>query len=365
MSRWPLLILLAFAACSPTAEAPGESPSPRLSTSPSVSPSPSFAGYRSVEIASGLDYPLALTPAGDGRLFFAEAKSGRIRLWTPSGLKPSPVATIPVAKEGEFGLVGLALDPQFAANSRMYAYFTVPDARGKSAGNRVVRLVIAQESAQIEQTIVGDIPSSVDKHVAGRLAFGPDGFLYVAVGDTQRPDSAQDSGSLTGKILRVDTDGNAPGDNPFPGSRVWALGFRNPYGLAFDPLSKKLFAVENGPARFDEVNLIQRGANYGHPIVSGPSSGRFTDPIWHSGDDSHGMSGISVVRNSPIPQVNDRLLFCTFDNGRLHSIPLDPEGNGGSESVIEGVDCNLDVAGGPDGVIYIATGSSIFKLDPA
>ena len=280
-----------------------------------------------------------------------------------AGLLPEPVAVLEVSKRGEFGLVGLALDPDFANNHRLYAYYTEPNSAGGANGNKVVRLVESANRATVEATIVGDIPPSTDKHVGGRLRFGPDRMLYVAVGDTQRPDQAQDPATPVGKVLRIGTDGSVPGDNPFAGSRTWAMGLRNPFGLAFDSSTGKLFIADNGPNSNDEINVVDKpGENFGHPVRFGPSGGRFKDPIWHSGAESNGMSGIAVIRNSLVPQLNDRVLFCTYNNGILHSLRLLPDGGVSGDEPL-GVSCNLDVAQAPDGAVYLSNGS-IIKLEP-
>lgn len=348
-----------------TSPSPLPTPTPPTSLAPSPSAS-SSERYRSVEIASGLKHALAISPAPDGRIFFAEAKAGAIRVIDASGkLLPEPVATFEVSTAFEFGLVGLALDPAFSSNHRMYAYYTIPGTGKASGGSKVVRLVESGNKAIQDKVLLEGIPGAADKHVAGRMAVGPDGNLYIAVGDTQRPDQAQDPASLAGKILRITTDGDIPPDNPFPGSKAFAVGFRNPFGLAFDPASQRLFAVENGPASFDEVNVIEKGGNYGHPTIFGPSRGRFKDPIWDSGKDSHGMTGIAVVRTNKMARFTDRLLFCSFDNATLHSIPLLPDGSFGPDEPVSDVPCNLDVAVDNDGFIYVVNGVSIFRIEPA
>ena len=313
-----------------------------------------------------MKYPLAIVFAKDGRVFFAEAKEGNIRLIDPvKGLLAEPVAHFDVSKEGEFGLVGLAIDPSFAENRRMYAYLTDPKPDGSAKGNRVVRMVVDGDTAKDFETIIGDIPPSHDKHVAGRMAFGPDAMLYVAVGDTQRPQQAQDPNTIVGKILRVTSDGKAAPNDPFAGSRAFAVGFRNPFGIAFDPTTGRLFAVDNGPTTFDEVNIIEAGGNYGHPTAWGPSGGRFKEPIWHSGNDSHGMSGITVVRSSPVAAFQNRVLFCSFDNATLHSMRLMADGNVGPDEPIANVACSLDVASSPEGIVYVANADKIIKLVPS
>ena len=131
--------------------------------------------------------------------------------------------------------------------------------------------------------IVDDLPIGASIHNGGRIAFGPDGKLYVTIGDTSRPETAQDAEALKGKILRYNPDGSILADNPIPGSPVYALGLRNPFGLAFRPETGELFATDNGPAGNDELNVIRAGANYGWPEAVGLTTDtRFTNPIFIS-----------------------------------------------------------------------------------
>ncbi|MEO7804643.1 MAG: PQQ-dependent sugar dehydrogenase [Actinomycetota bacterium] len=376
MNRYLLIALLLFgSACADSdlpiidrEEAPPGQRPLTVQTSPSAAgaASPVASSFQQIEVAHGLKIPLAIVFAKDGRVFFAEAKEGNVRVIDPvKGLLPEPVAHFDVSQQGEFGLVGLALDPSFSDNRRMYAYLTDPNPDGSAKGNRVARMVVNNNRAEDITTIIGDIPPSGNKHVAGRMAFGSDAMLYVAIGDTQRPDQAMDPNSVVGKILRVTTDGTAAPNNPFPGSRAFAVGFRNPFGIAFDPGTGRLFGVDNGPTTFDEVNIIEAGGNYGHPTAWGPSGGRFKEPVWNSGHDSHGMSGITVVRASPIAGLRDRVLFCSFDNTTLHSLRLMNDGSVGPDEPITSVACSLDVAASPEGIVYVAHGDKIIKLIPS
>lgn len=359
---------MVIAACNPGADVDA----PRTSAPAKVSPpvtatataSPPPGVIKATPIASGLLVPLALSFAEDGRIFFSDVKQGAIRVIDASGtLVADPVATFPVSTLTEFGLTGLALDPAFATNHRMYAYYSERNQDNTVKRNRLVRLVEAGNKAEVDKVLIDDIPAPKDKHVAGRIAFGPDGMMYVGVGDLQRPQEVSDPKTFSGKILRLTTEGEIPADNPFPGSYTWALGFRNPYGIAFDPVSHKMFVAENGPAEFDEVNVVERSGNYGHPTVFGPSRGRFKDPIWHSGKDSHGMSGITVTRNARIAQLRDRVLFCSNDNVTLHSLPINPDGSTGDDQPLKDVPCSFDVAMSPQGVVYLTNGGTILRID--
>lgn len=242
-------------------------------------------------VASGLEVPWALAFAPDGRLFVTE-RPGRIRMIRNGALEPRPWATLTVAAEGEAGLMGIAVAPDFASNGHVFVCATFRD-RGRLI-NRVIRLTDSSSIGASPQVIVDRIPSA-EFHAGDAVAFGPDGMLYVATGDARSPGSASDPQSLAGKILRYTPDGRVPSDNPTPGSPVYASGLRNVQGLAWDPATMQLFAIDHGPSGFpnerfrrnnDELNAIRGGAHYGWPSAVGPSRNpRFVDPIvtWNPG----------------------------------------------------------------------------------
>jgi glucose/arabinose dehydrogenase len=175
-----------------------------------------------------------------------------------------------VRHAGESGLLGLALDDQ----DRLYAYSTGPD------GNRIQRFDLTGQPGSLglgpTETVIDGLPSA-SYHDGGRIAFGPDGMLYATVGDAGRRDEAQDRDSLGGKILRMTPDGDAPADNPFPGSLVYSYGHRNPQGLAW-AADGRLFAAEFGQNTWDELNIITPGGNYGWPVVEGIGDDRYSSP---------------------------------------------------------------------------------------
>ncbi len=184
---------------------------------------------------------------------------------------------------GEGGLLGLTVHPKFSENKFVYLYLTTEDNSGIT--NRVERYTLTGDMLDNKKVIVDGIKGSI-YHDGGRIKFGPDGYLYITTGDAQIEESAQDTSSLSGKILRVTDDGSIPSDNPFK-NEVYSLGHRNPQGLAWDR-NGTLWETEHGPSGiqtgFDEVNIISKGGNYGWPTFKGTESNdRFKPAILSSG----------------------------------------------------------------------------------
>src|SRR3954447_21239778 len=251
----------------------------------------SAAAPRTKTIATGLHVPwgIAFLPGGDALV--AERTTGRILRVAPGGRK-RVVMRVPGVdtQAGEGGLLGLAVSPHYASDKLVYAYFTT------ARDNRIARFKLR---GKVHPILTGLRRGFI--HNGGRIAFGPDGKLYAGVGETGDTSLAQDLGSLNGKILRLNPDGTAPADNPFPGSLVWSLGHRNVQGLAWDGTGR-LWATEFGDKRYDEVNLIVKGANYGWPKVEGPgdtSGGTFTNPaLTWSPTSVSSPSGAAVAGNN-------------------------------------------------------------------
>jgi glucose/arabinose dehydrogenase len=238
-------------------------------------------GTRVTAWVRGLQSPWSLVFLPDGRALVSE-RGGRIRLIEDGQLHPAAVAELRVAQGIEGGLLGLALHPRFPEEPFVYAMTTV-EARGELV-NRVVRLRLQGRRARLDRIVLDGIPGG-QRHNGGRIAFGPDGMLYVTTGDTADFGRAQDRTSLAGKILRVTPDGRPAPGNPWS-SPVYSLGHRNPQGLAWHPVTGELFASEHGPTgeggvvAHDEINVVRAGGNYGWPLVAGaPGRPGLIDPV--------------------------------------------------------------------------------------
>lgn len=253
-----------------------------------------------------------------------------------------------IRARGESGLMGIAVSPGYASDRWIYVYYTYtrvtndPGPGVTVTDNRVARFQIGGRLQDILTGIPGD-----DFHDGGRIAFGPDGMLYVATGETYYTRQiAQDLNSLGGKILRMTPEGRVPGGNPFPGSFIWSLGHRNVQGLAWDA-SGNLYASELGADTYDEVNLIKPGNNYGWPVVEGDGNDpKYTNPIatW-TPTKTCSPSGIAVL--------GDSLYMACLAGHRLYRVGLD--GKGSRPLLTEEYGRLRTVVKAPDGSLWILT----------
>lgn len=249
------------------------------------------AGFAEAAVASGLTNPTAMEFSPDGRLFVTE-QGGTMEVFRDGArvsanfFRDSPIK---VDSAGERGLLGVAFDPDFAANRFVYVYYT---ATSPVAHNRVSRFTADASGTQAlagSEVVLLDIDplSGATNHNGGAIHLGPDSKLYVAVGDNADGANAQSLATLKGKILRLNADGSIPSDNPFfaaasgPNRAIWALGLRNPFTFAFQPGSGRMFINDVGLSTFEEIDEGARGANYGWPITEGPTADpRFVAPLF-------------------------------------------------------------------------------------
>ena len=235
-----------------------------------------------VEIwASGLRAPWGIAFLPDRRAVVSE-RGGRLVLVARDG-GTRALGTMDILEDDESGLMGIAVHPRFPEPPFIYVMFTFR--QQGATGNAVARFRLEHDALSASEVVLAGIPAG-NNHNGGRIAFGPDGMLYVGTGNIWRRELAQDLGSLAGKILRVRPDGQVPADNPFAGSPVWSLGHRNVQGLAWRPGTGTLYATEHGPSgevgfgAFDEINRVFAGRNYGWPRVVGAAKVEgLMDPI--------------------------------------------------------------------------------------
>jgi len=344
------------------------------------------------EVASGFgSVPVQMATAPDGHIFVNALSQGNIRVVTPTATPPWPVQAAPFAHldvetGNEKGLLGIAVDPSYSSNHYVYAFYTAP-----GPINRVVRfeaMTSGGDTVGINPTVIFDNIPAAPNHNGGIIQFGPDGMLYIFVGENEVALDAQDLNSLRGKILRVNpADGSAPSDNPFfsdvnadaNGKRVYSLGHRNSFGFTFHLHTNDLWETENGENDNDQINRIIAGGNYGWPICSGICNNPpYIDPIITFGSlvppiDTIAPTGIVAIREDSVypAQYHNNLLFADYKGGKLHRIVLG--GPGLTDFVSHSIVCDCGQGGlfavmhglnmpGQDGYIYVSNGSSIFRV---
>lgn len=332
------------------------------SKSPSNPTPPNF----SVEVlVSGATLPtaLAFAPDGSNRLFYLE-KSGAVRIVENGSLRGQPFATLPVVTSGEQGLLGLAFDPNFRSNRRIYFYHTAPAEGQKPARNRVVRLTDQNSAGTGLQVVVDDLPTNTI-HVGGRLGFGDDGKLYVSIGDVGDPANSQNASVRAGKLLRFNADGTIPSDNPTSGNPSFAQGLRNPFGLAFHPSNGTPYVSENGPSCDDELNRVRSGANFGwrpgDACGTGDDAG-FTLPVARF-NPSISPTGMTFYSGRVFPEFRGQLFMASFNDSSLRRFVVSGDGATEQERISDARFNRLtDVAQGPDGNLYVAGIDAITRV---
>jgi len=318
-------------------------------------------------IAINLLIPWAIDISKEGKLYVTE-RTGSIWIMKDDRFLPEPLITFesPFISQGEGGLMGIALDPDFILNHYIYVMHSYFE-NGKIY-NRVVRLLEQNNKASINGVILDKIPGG-RIHNGGRIKIGPDQKLYITAGDAGEANLSQEITSLAGKVLRIDLDGGIPKDNPFSNSPVYSLGHRNPQGLAWNS-NNILFASEHGQTAHDEINIIQPGANYGWPIVQGDEETKeiiTIKPLIQSNEKTWAPSGIAFINQG---QWQGKLLVACLRGEQIISITLN---NNGTE--VENIESWLvnrygrlrEVIQAEDGSIYLTTsnrdGRGILELN--
>ncbi|WP_374381142.1 sorbosone dehydrogenase family protein [Dongia sp.] len=309
-------------------------------------------------LTDGLEHPWSMAVMPDGHLLVSE-RPGRLQIIDARTGQKRAVAGMPkVRAESEAGALGLALDPDFAGNGRLYLCYST--GWTLSAGNRLSAFTLQDFSLRDEQVLLDDLPGA-KWHNGCRVRVSPDGFLYASLGDATAAGGAQDVAYLGGKIFRLNRDGSIPADNPFPNSPVWSFGHRNPQGLAFRPGDGALWSTEHGPDTQDEVNRIVKGGNYGWPLCRG------TDPCPGLADyqpakaefdhaNTIAISDLIFYQGDAFPDWRGDILFVALKTGRLYRLDLDGDRITGHQILIDDDFGRLrDIAEGADGSLYLAT----------
>lgn len=325
---------------SPTAAGSGAARTPAASPGDTAGGSTAEPGTPKA-LVTGLEVPWALAFLPGGDALVTERDSARLLRVTPQG-KVTDLGRVPgVSPVGEGGLLGVAVSPGYADDHYVYVYFTARN------DNRIARFTYTGSSIGRVEDLVTGIPSGTI-HNGGRIAFGPDGMLYAATGETGDTGLSQDRESLGGKILRMTKDGKPAPGNPF-GSLVWTYGHRNVQGLAWDEAGR-MYATEFGQNRLDEINRIEKGHNYGWPEVEGVGGdGRYTDPLLTWATSEASPSGLAFAGGS--------LWAGALRGRRLWQVPL--TGDGAVTRPVarfEGTYGRLrGVVRAPDGALWVTT----------
>ena len=357
-TAWPQVLTLAFivgtagAACD-------DPPAPDPAPTPPGDVITAADGTRfSVEVvAQNLEIPWALAFAPDGRMFVTE-RPGRVRVFQNGQVLAAPALVLTdVAAVGEGGLLGIAVHPDFASNHFVYLAYTARLAGG-SRETRVVRYREVGNTLGEPAVILDRVPAA-DIHDGARVRFGPDRKLYVTWGDTAAPPTAQDLGTLTGKILRLNDDGSVPGDNPLAGSPIFSFGHRNPQGLDWHPVTGEPWGSEHGQTGNDEINRLQPGRNYGWPVIEADQAraGMETPILFFS--PSIAPSGASFYTGTSITGFRQNLFVGALAGQHLLRVrfePNDPNRVAATERLLAGRFGRIrDVVTGPDGALYLCT----------
>jgi glucose/arabinose dehydrogenase len=364
----------------PTTTLPGSTQPPMSSTvpSPSSTASPTtdstlpITAYRATTVVEGLRIPWELRFLPDGRLLITE-REGRVVMADVGSGAVTEVGRIEVRARGEGGLMGLALDPDFPRTPDIYVSFT--HAQEGDTRNRVSRFTLsgldtAAPSLGSETVLLDGIPAG-SNHNGSRVAFGPDGYLWVTTGDSGDGDLAQEMNSLAGKVLRMTREGEPAPDNPYldesyPFSLIYTLGHRNPQGLAFHPDTGVAYVTEHGPNDNDEVNRLQAGGNYGWPDLRGVAGEQgFVDPLM-TWSPTIAPAGAVFYTGDLLGALKGNFVFVTLKESDVRTLaPAGGSGGagGGDFVAVAGEETLFDdefgrlrpIAQGPDGALYIGT----------
>lgn len=356
-------LALAQVACEGGGGSFGNNPNPNP-------PTPVPFRVETVTGLTNLSMPVTMAFAPDGRLFFNELQTGRVRVATTVDqgrtftLLAQRFATLPVETSGERGLLGLAFDPNFIMNRFVYILYS--DVAGVQ---RVVRFTEANGVGSNQVIIVDNLPSNMN-HNGGNIGFGRDGRLYVTIGDSGDPANSQSQTSLSGKILRYNASGTIPPDNPFGAANpAFNLGLRNSFDFTFHPQTGTIYASENGPNCDDEINRVVAGANYGwrpnYPC--GDSDPQFVAPIRRF-NPVIAPTGITFYTGTLFPQFTNDLFMVDFNTGRIQRFTVNEQAQGQvtfAEVVSNpGFGALFDIVQSPDGLIYFSSATAIHRIVP-
>lgn len=322
------------------------------------------------EFASRLRVPWSMVFTSENRILVSQ-RPGSIVQIVDGKLNNVPLISFSeVSSRSEEGLMGLAVDPEYSSNKKIYACL----AYSSDAGLRIK--VVSLQDFGASLTSLGDVVSGIPAaqfHAGCRLGFGPDQKLYISTGDASQRDLAQKVESLAGKILRVNKDGSIPADNPFPGSPVYALGLRNSQGFDWD-VNGDLYATDHGPSVFDgpaggdELNLVSYGSNLGWPLVSHEKTRAGLESPLLVFTPAVAPAGLLSYSGKTLPQFTNNLFFALLRGEGVMRVQVDendPKRIKNYQKIISSYGRIRDIVESPAGVLYFATSNTDGRGDPS
>jgi glucose/arabinose dehydrogenase len=323
-------------------------------------PSPNMADRESFVkvMADGLEYPTGIVILPDERIVLTE-QIGKTLILNSNGSLLNTLEFPDNYFEEGAGLLGITADPQFTDNHLLYLFYTYKDNNDSKIFNKIIRVQEKNNTFDDTQTLMDQMPAS-KLHNGGAIKFGPDGKLYVSVGDTTNSNLAQNLSSLAGKILRLNANGTIPIDNPFENSPIYSYGHRNVVGIAWDFNNNTMYASEAGRIGNDEINIIKAGENYGWPIeecgnleesLFANAEFCFTPSIYPAG---------MIISNSTELNYYGKLLVATLKGEHLRSIDLVTKDQ---SAILTGYGKIKDVAEDKNGSLYFITNNRDFFED--
>lgn len=318
--------------------------------------------YKVDTVATNLFVPWSIIFTSKERMLFSE-RNGKIREIVNGKLNPTALATFSeVSQKSEEGLMSLVLDPDYKTNKYLYA--AIAYQKGNQMAVKIERLIDENISIKKDKIIIDHIPAA-QYHAGTRLRFGPDKKLYITTGEATQKQIAQDLNSLGGKILRINSDGSFPADNPFPNSPIFSYGHRNPQGIDWYPGTSVLYETEHGPSTFDgppggdEVNIIEKGQNYGWPLVSHARTKEGTVAPKIIFTPAIAPASGMFYTGDIFPQFKNNFFFGGLKGEAILRAVIDPKDPKNILSYGKLNDINVgrvrDIAQGPDGYLYFST----------
>ncbi|TLU67108.1 PQQ-dependent sugar dehydrogenase [Thalassotalea litorea] len=360
---------------------------PAISTSavadsgPEIADSKLQAGFEATLLTDGIDIPWGMTQLPNGDLLVTE-REGEIKVIRDGKLLEETISGLPdIHDHGQGGLLDIAVDPDYANNG--WIYFTYSTEEGEGSNTALMRAKLQDmELVEKQQLYKAQGDSEKRQHYGSRIAFDKNGDLFFSIGDRgMRDDNPQDTALDSGKIYRLKSDGEIPADNPFVGDKeakpaIYSYGHRNPQGLAMDPATGNIWATEHGPKGGDEINIIQKGLNYGWPVISygvNYSGTSFTDLTEKEGMEQPALhwtpslapSGLTFVTSDKYPQWQGKMLAGSMKFNYLVLVTVDGDKVVSQEKLFKDVGRVRNVFQAPDGFIYIGIdGQGIKKIVP-